>query len=249
MRAILTYHSIDSSGSPISVSPAAFRQQVEWLASGRVRVVSLEELLRTPQGEDAVALTFDDGFVNFGTEVAPLLKEYSLPATVFIVAGQVGRTNAWGGRADPRIPTLPLLGWERLALLGERGVRLGAHTMTHPHLTKLPPHALEDELAGAAELIREETGRRPDEFAYPYGDANPPVAAAVAKVYARACTTELRVIRSGDRPELLPRLDMFYWREPGRLEAWGSAPFQGRLWMRAQARRLRQRLAAGSSRW
>jgi peptidoglycan/xylan/chitin deacetylase (PgdA/CDA1 family) len=86
--------------------------------------------------------------------VAPLLKEYSLPATVFIVAGQVGRTNAWGGRADPRIPTLPLLGWERLALLGERGVRLGAHTMTHPHLTKLPPHALEDELAGAAELIR-----------------------------------------------------------------------------------------------
>jgi len=180
MRAILTYHSIDSSGSPISVSPAAFRQQVEWLASGRVRVVSLEELLRTPQGEDAVALTFDDGFVNFGTEVAPLLKEYSLPATVFIVAGQVGRTNAWGGRADPRIPTLPLLGWERLALLGERGVRLGAHTMTHPQLTKLPSHALEDELAGAAELIREETGRRPDEFAYPYGDVNPAVATAVA---------------------------------------------------------------------
>jgi len=249
MRAILTYHSIDSSGSPISVSPAAFRQQVEWLASGRVRVVSLEELLRTPQGEDAVALTFDDGFVNFGTEVAPLLKEYSLPATVFIVAGQVGRTNDWGGRSDPRIPTLPLLGWERLALLGERGVRLGAHSMTHPHLTKLPAHALEDELAGAAELIREETGRRPDEFSYPYGDVNPAVAAAVARVFARACTTELRVLHPGDRPELLPRLCMYYWREPGRLEAWGSARFQGRLWMRTQAWRLRQRLPAGSYRW
>jgi peptidoglycan/xylan/chitin deacetylase (PgdA/CDA1 family) len=248
MRAILTYHSIDSSGSPISVSPAAFRQQVEWLASGRVRVVSLEALLRTPPGEDAVALTFDDAFVNFGSEVAPLIKEY-MPATVFCGGPGSGRTNTWGGRTDPRIPTLPLLSWERLALLGERGVRLGAHTMTHPHLTRLPAHALEDELAGAAEVIRQETGRRPDEFAYPYGDVNPLVAAAVAKVYTRACTTELRVIRPEDRPELLPRLDMFYWREPGRLEAWGSARFQGRLWMRAQARRLRERLAAGSGRW
>jgi len=112
-----------------------------------------------------------------------------------------------------------------------------------PILAAVPPDG------AAAELIREETGRRPDEFAYPYGDVNPAVATAVAKVYTRACTTELRVLRSGDRPELLPRLDMFYWREPGRLEAWGSPQFQGRLWMRAQARRLRERLAAGSSRW
>src|SRR4029079_5525876 len=101
-----------------------------------------------PQGGGAVALAFEDGFVNFGTEVAPLLKEYSLPATVFIVAGQVGRANALGERGELRSLTLPLLGGERLALLGERGVRLGAHTMTHPQLTKLPSHALEDELAG-----------------------------------------------------------------------------------------------------
>ena len=69
MRAILTYHSIDPSGSPISVSPAAFRRHIEWLASGRVRVVRLEELMRLPAGEDAVALTFDDGFAKFGNTV------------------------------------------------------------------------------------------------------------------------------------------------------------------------------------
>ena len=56
MRAILTYHSIDESGSPISVAPAAFRRHVEWLASGRVRVVSLEEIVRLNDAVDAVAL-------------------------------------------------------------------------------------------------------------------------------------------------------------------------------------------------
>jgi peptidoglycan/xylan/chitin deacetylase (PgdA/CDA1 family) len=249
MRAILTYHSIDSSGSPISVSPTAFRQHVEWLASGRVRVVRLDELLRVPPDENAVALTFDDAFANFADEAAPLLREYSLPATLFVVTGHVGGTNAWGGRSDPRVPTLPLMDWTALGAQSERGIRLGAHSRTHRHLTSASPAELEDELGGAAETIHRETGHRPDEFAYPYGSVNPAVAAAAARVYARACTTRLGVIHSADRPELLPRLDMFYWRESGRLESWGSARFQGRLWVRAQARRLRERLTTGSDRW
>ncbi|TFG50637.1 MAG: polysaccharide deacetylase, partial [Gemmatimonadales bacterium] len=45
MRAILTYHSIDDSGSPISVAPEQFRAHVRWLQSGVIRVVPLAELL------------------------------------------------------------------------------------------------------------------------------------------------------------------------------------------------------------
>ena len=44
MRAILTYHSIDESGSPISMSEEVFRSQIAWLAKGHVKVVSLETL-------------------------------------------------------------------------------------------------------------------------------------------------------------------------------------------------------------
>ena len=40
MRAILTYHSIDDSGSPISIAPADFRRHLDWLTSGRVPVRS-----------------------------------------------------------------------------------------------------------------------------------------------------------------------------------------------------------------
>src|SRR5690606_37701023 len=60
MRAILTYHSIDESGSPISVSREAFRAHVRWLASGAVKVRPLAELVDARDGGDAVAITFDD---------------------------------------------------------------------------------------------------------------------------------------------------------------------------------------------
>ncbi len=231
------------------MAPEEFHRHTRWLASGRVRVVRLEELLRLPDSADAVALTFDDGFANFVEEAIPRLREYSLPVTLFVVAGHVGGDNAWGGRPDPRVPTLPLLDWSTLGRLAGQGVRLGAHTRTHPHLTAVPGAQLEDELAGAKEDIRRETGQRPEEFAYPYGDVNPEVARAAGVVYARACTTELRPLRPGELPELLPRLDMFYLREAGQLEAWGTGRFHRHLWVRAQARRIRQRLSAVGAGW
>src|SRR5687767_3782391 len=109
MRAILTYHSIDSSGSPISVDASTFRRQVEWLAAGWVRVVALEDLLDQPSDVDAVSLTFDDAFENFGTIASPLLEEHGLPSTVFVVTDRAGQTNQWDAAPQRGIPTLPLL--------------------------------------------------------------------------------------------------------------------------------------------
>ena len=47
--AILTYHSIDDSGSVISVSPEAFRRQMQMLADSGTPVVPLAEVLRRPR--------------------------------------------------------------------------------------------------------------------------------------------------------------------------------------------------------
>lgn len=249
MRAILTYHSIDPSGSPISVTAEQFGAHLRWLGSGAVRVVPLAELPALDPGEDAVALTFDDGFVNYSAEAAPLLEQYRVPATLFVVAGHAGGDNAWGGRRDGRVPCLPLLDWDQLGRLAERGTTLGAHTRTHPHLPALPPARLEDELSGAAETIAARTGRRPEQFAYPYGEANPTVVETARRVYRLACTTEFRPLAPADDPLRLPRLDMYYFREPGRLEAWGSAAFRRRLRVRSQLRRLRATLTGEGRSW
>ncbi len=244
MRAILTWHSVDPSGSPISISPDEFRRQVDWLAGGSARVVSVPELLDLPEEASAVALTFDDGFANFATEAAPLLRERGLPVTLFVVTGQVGRDNRWGGRSDAGIPVLPLLDWDDLGRLRESGVTLGAHTRTHPRLTDVEGLALEDELAGAvAELKRRLGGEGPDGLAYPYGAVEAHVLRAAASSYRWACTTELRPLGAAESPFRLPRLDAWYLRDPGRLAEWGSPEFRAWLWCRRQGRRLRATLA------
>lgn len=249
MRAILTYHSLDDSGSPISVPPVVFRAQARWLASGRVRVVSVEELLTLPDSRDAVALTFDDGFENFRAVAAPVLAEFQLPATVFVVTDRVGETNAWGGQADPRVPTLPLMTWDGLAEVAAAGVELGAHTRTHPHLPRLDDAAVAEEVGGSVEAIATRTGRSPRGFAYPYGAADERAVAAARLACGYAVTTRMASVAEGDDRHLLPRLDAYYLREPGQLEAWGTLPFQQRLWLRTQARRVREALAGRGAGW
>jgi peptidoglycan/xylan/chitin deacetylase (PgdA/CDA1 family) len=244
MRAVLTYHSIDDSGSPVSVGEAAFRRQVQWVCSGAVRVVRLEDLPDVGTGVDAVALTFDDGFANFAACAWPLLREHGLPVTVFVVTEHVGGTNAWGGRGVPGIPTLPLLGWDALATLAEQGVTLGAHSRTHADLRTLSGSALDAEVTGAADQLEAETGRRPQTFAYPYGHWNEAAASVVARSYRAACTTEHRPLGEREDPHLLPRLDAFYYRHGG-LESWGSTGFRARVRVRGALRRLRALATAG----
>lgn len=249
MRGILTYHSIDSSGSPISIGEETFRRHVRWLAAGHLPVVGLEEIVRLPPEADAVALTFDDGFANFGSIAAPLLLEHGMPATLFVVTEHVGRDNAWMGNGftSRRVPTLPLLGWDALARLSEAGVTLGAHSRTHPQLTTLSGAALNDEVEGSRMRMAERTGRSPTAFAYPYGDLNATVEAAVRAAFSLGCTTELRPLGTENAALRLPRIDVYYLRAPGLLEAWGSARFRYRLELRRHGRRVRQRWSARTS--
>ncbi|HUU32897.1 MAG TPA: polysaccharide deacetylase family protein, partial [Vicinamibacterales bacterium] len=152
MRAVLTYHSIDASGSPISVAPEAFTRHLAWLTSERVVVEPLAAIAAPapPDGDPRprVALAFDDGFANFASWAWPRLRHAGLPATVFLVSGHMGGTNAWGGRAVPGIPTLPVMSWEAAAACAAEGAAIGAHTRTHPHLPALTAEEAHEEMAG-----------------------------------------------------------------------------------------------------
>ena len=248
MRAILTYHSIDTSGSPISVHPEAFDRHIAWLRSGRVRVTTIHQLIALPAGEDAVAITFDDGFATFSDVAAPRLLSHGLPVTLFVVSDHVGGTNAWNRRIDRGIPHLPLLGWPALARLREQGVTLGAHGRTHVDLTRLDRAAVEDEMRGSADTIERETGIRPDTFAYAYGRTNASVCDIAASSFRYACTTEFETLAERVVPAQLPRLDMYYFQRSDRLDQWGSPPFVRFVNFRNRIRRVRETLVS-PSRW
>jgi peptidoglycan/xylan/chitin deacetylase (PgdA/CDA1 family) len=239
VRAILTWHSVDPSGSPISVSLEEFRRQVAWLASGAVRVVPLEDLLARPEEPSAVALSFDDGFANFAELAAPLLAEHGFPVTLCVVTGHVGGDNRWGGRVAPGIPVLPLLDWDALGRLAGAGVAIAAHTRSHPRLTDLSPQQLEEELRQPVLELERRLGIRPEGMAYPFGAVNERVAAETARHYRWALTTSLARLNGRNQAHRLPRIDAWYLRAPRRLAGFGSAGFRRWLGLRRLGRRLR----------
>lgn len=240
MKAILTYHSIDDSRSPISVDARAFERHVDWLASGAVDIVPLSEIEDAP--DKSIALTFDDAFENFATDAWPLLRDAGLPATLFVVTGHVGGDNAWGGRPHPAVPTLPLLDWDRLGELAEEGVELGAHSRTHPSLPQVDAARLRDEMEGSRDDLAAKIGQVPTSFAYPYGAVSAEVADCAAGLFERSVTTELDHLRGGEPSQRLPRLDAYYLRERDTLSGFGGSGFAVRIASRRLARRARSAL-------
>jgi len=61
------------------------------------------------------------------------------------------------------------LTWDEVRALADDGVEFGAHTRTHPILSKVTSAALEDEIVTSKRRIEEATGRRVIHFCYPNG--------------------------------------------------------------------------------
>jgi peptidoglycan/xylan/chitin deacetylase (PgdA/CDA1 family) len=239
VKAILTYHSVDRSGSVISIEPSAFEQHVRWLASGRVRVVALDQLLALPNHQHAVSLTFDDAYVNFAAEAWPRLRREKLPVTLFVPTAYVGRANDWGALPGGSMPQLPILDWPELRRLQDEGVTLGGHSRTHADLRELDEQRLHDEVVGSLDDVENHTGRRPESFAFPYGFVNEKSAQAVRASCRWGCTTRLRPLAGDEPPHLLPRLDAYYLQGPGALENFGSRVFREYMRVRAATRAVR----------
>ena len=91
-RAVVTFHSIDDSGSVLSFSPRAFRQLIERLAASATPVVTFEELLRR---EDGITITFDDGMRSVYQHALPVLRQHGFPAHIFLTTGRVGQDIGW----------------------------------------------------------------------------------------------------------------------------------------------------------
>ena len=63
MRAILTFHSVDDSGSVLSYPPKTFNKLLDAFERCGIPILELDTLLR-PDTPSGVALTFDDGIAN-----------------------------------------------------------------------------------------------------------------------------------------------------------------------------------------
>lgn len=214
-------------------------RHLDWLASGRVKVVPLSEIVGADERNDSIAITFDDGLTNFGELAAPHLIERGLPATVFLATAHVGTYNAWDDENRQTIPRLSVLSWDEIRGLSEKGIDFGGHGHTHIPLRGLSANIVRDEVAGCHDRISAELGRRPRTFAYPYGACDDASVEAVASTFDVACTTELRVVSAADSSRRLPRVDMYYFKDISIGDIWGTVAFAPYVKLRAIGRAVR----------
>ncbi len=215
MLAILTYHSIDTSGSVVSVAPRGLAEHMAVLATLGFRGISLQDAVahRDTTGswpERCAVLTFDDGYANFYEEAFGVLRAHGFGATVFLVTGHVGGQNDWAP-PPPLLGTRRLLSWEQVKTLAAAGVEIGTHTRTHADLRRLSAAQTEDEIVTSRLDIENRLGKPVVSFAYPFGNVSPAAREIVRREFRASCTTVLQ--RAGsDTAYDLPRIDMYYFR-------------------------------------
>jgi peptidoglycan/xylan/chitin deacetylase (PgdA/CDA1 family) len=216
---VLCYHAVSEDWPhALSVGLETFEQQLTGLLRRGFRPAAAQELLGN--GGRILHVTFDDAFTSVDRAV-PVLERLGVPSTVFACSG-----FADDGRALD-VPELAIqvvmhpdelatMDWDALRTLAARGVEIGSHTVSHPHLPRLTDAELQRELRESRERIADELARPCRYLAYPFGDEDARVrSAAAAAGYDAAFALPGREDRI-DR-FALPRIGVYRRDSPMRL--------------------------------
>ena len=138
--------------------------------------------LRTPTKFPKILLTFDDGFHSNKILAERILAKYGVKAIFFITEGFIGIKKDKIGEFIknsfyPKSKNSGLnsildapMSWTDVRWLAKNGHVIGAHTKTHPSLSKLISHdSLIEEIVISADSIEGKIGAKINCFAFPFG--------------------------------------------------------------------------------
>jgi peptidoglycan/xylan/chitin deacetylase (PgdA/CDA1 family) len=216
---ILCYHAASSEWDhALSLPPSDLENQVASLLRRGFRAGSVADALA---GRRVLHVTFDDAFRSL-MNVLPALERLDVPVTMFACSdyAEDGRPLdvpelEQHARAQPA--ELATMTWDTLRELSDRGVEIGSHTLSHPHLTSLTDVELARELRDSRERVAAELRRDCRYLAYPYGEYDARVgAAAEAAGYDAAFA-----LAAPEGPEMnryaVPRVGIYRGDGPARM--------------------------------
>ena len=177
---VLCYHRFGDRGTKMTISVSRFREQMQYLKDKGYRVIPLQDLIAFLKGERqipqrAVVLTVDDGHRSIYESAFPVLKEFGFPATLFLYTDYINN----GG-----------LNWDQLIeMIGSGLITVQPHSKTHDNLTlKVNGETQQEYLRRVGQEVRfpkqrlaEQLPGVPVAYAYPFGDANDEVVAALKR--------------------------------------------------------------------
>ncbi|APJ12964.1 polysaccharide deacetylase family protein [Bacillus safensis] len=178
---ILMYHSI-SSGNSLRVPKSEFASHMKWLKDNDYVTLSPEEAYRvfttnSMPSKKSVLITFDDGYTDNYTKAFPILKQYGMKATIFMIEQSIGRPNH--------------LTDEQMDEMMAHGISIESHTIHHLELNRLSKQQQEDELKGSKTFFDQRFSQRTRMVSYPVGRYNEETLKLAKEAgYQMAVTTE-----------------------------------------------------------
>lgn len=208
---VLAYHAIgratdDEDPHRLVLDPKRFDDQVQLLRRRGYRFLTAEQLLAEagggPPPRATAVLTFDDGWLDAVTEVAPRLANLGIPASFYVCPGWLD-----GHHPEVEAEAGRLIGVDGLRALRDAGMEVASHSMRHRDLRSLSDDELAHDVSESRAQLESLLDRPCVTFAYPYGFSDERVEAAVqAAGYRLALGWNPDWASTSWRPLAAPRL-------------------------------------------
>jgi len=119
-------------------------------------------------------LTFDDGFEECYTVIAPLLEKYNCKGVFFINTNYINSDLSYQDEFNKRIhlTTKTPMSWIQVIDLHKRGHTIGSHTLDHYNLSELSIKNIENQIRRNKVILEEKLNYKCDYFAWTYGRMN-----------------------------------------------------------------------------
>ncbi|WP_419874464.1 polysaccharide deacetylase family protein [Candidatus Pristimantibacillus sp. PTI5] len=204
--AVLMYHDIaEAPQNERIIAVDRFEKQLRLLKQNGFQIIGIEEYERflLEEGsvsDNAVLITFDDGYESFYKLAFPILRSYGFPAVNFVIVSSID---------DRSKPGTAKLSWEQMKEMQKSGMSFRSHTfdmhrygavnedgkeapvMAGPIFdrTLLKKETeeeygirLREDLMKAEERLRSELGNKQGTLAFPYGAYRPAILELTASV-------------------------------------------------------------------
>lgn len=216
---VLNYHEINNDKhSPLAVTTDEFTAQMKYLKEHNYNSITPDQLLDymqkgKPLPDNPVLITFDDGYADNYTNAYPVLKQYGLNATIFLISHYIG----WQG----------YLTWPEINEMQNNNITFEGHTYDHPQLSKVKDdNELKRQLHDSKIDLQNHLGYQVDYLAYPYGDYDQHVISLVKEYgYRAAFTVNLGDDAASDDVYTLNRVPVFQIRKHTFFKFWLNLHF------------------------
>jgi biofilm PGA synthesis lipoprotein PgaB len=160
---VLMYHDLSPEPQdPGTLSVDNFEKQLELMRANNFHWISMSQYIdfilhSSPVPDNAVLLTFDDGYESFYTFAYPLLQKYQAPASSFLIVNAVD---------NPEYKGIPKVTWEQVELMHRNGIEFFSHTYDSHKYVKMDSSSATQTAMLASPIYLKSTQRKETEEEY-----------------------------------------------------------------------------------